>query len=184
MFYVLLFFSLGAALPTFPNIGYIGTGYNLLYGNPAPQAGTTDQGWVATVIELTYSQNKTSRDRRWQLPDQVEAEAAVSCAFSSETSTMKRILDYQSALALSISAHVGISVNLWDAAFSANEQFQAVQAQFGSSNSSSTNVFISAGSTCQTYRAELLSFLPMNITKSFRAAISQMPISFSSANEQ
>lgn len=132
------------------------------------------------MIALTYNLNNTSRDRRWSVPDQVDATEALSCAFSTDVTSMKSIADYQSSLVQSIAAHVGVSENLWLSAFSANLQYQQVNSEFGTFNSSSANVFVSSGSTCQTYQASFRPFQSLNVTDSFRSGVTQMPTSFSS----
>ena len=74
--------SLGSPRP-FPDIEYLGMGYNIILGNPSGDMHElSDVGWtINSVIDLTYKENKTTKDGRFILPDQVSGVPAVACNF-------------------------------------------------------------------------------------------------------
>jgi hypothetical protein len=147
--------------------------------NTFPKSGATDPGWRQPVVELTYLQNRTTRDRRWSLPDQVDAREAVSCAFSATSSQMTQSSEYQSTLQKSIKWSAGGSAALWSAAFSGNLEYKTITSEIESAE----EIYVSAGSTCQTYIADFKAFTPVNVTQEFRNGVAQMPISFDSPSD-
>lgn len=95
----------------------------------------------------------------------------MSCDFNTQSSQITRTSDYQNSLKASVSWN---GSSLWNAAFSANAQYHEVE----STIDSATSVFVSAGSTCQTYIAQFQAFTPINVTKEFRNGVAQMPLTF------
>ena len=113
------------SLPAFPNIEYLGMGYNLLLGNPSGSslAQLSDPGWTVTpVIHLTYLENKTTGDNRYLLPDQA---SAVPTEAYLDTTTQS----YQSSLEVDVSLSGGYNDVLSKAAFTASGGYQNAQRQ-------------------------------------------------------
>ena len=83
--------------PTFPNIGYLGTGklfilkfnlirclgYDLVSGNP--HSNLYDPGFRQNVIDLSYS-GKTTSDLRFQIPDGTQVKSLQTCSYDSKGS--------------------------------------------------------------------------------------------------
>jgi len=164
-----------APLPDFPNIGYLGMGYNLVLGDPSGSSETLqDPGWVILpAIQLTYLLNKTTSDGRYQVPDQVVVIPALSCAFESSAETSTQLSDYQNTLKVDVSVSGGYNGGLVSAAFSASAGFQEASQEITNQNL----VIIYTKSVCQTYEAKLLAFSPIpNVTENFRALVAQLPL--------
>ena len=65
---------------TFPRIGYLGMGYDLVYGNPHA-LGSNDPGFRQNVFDTSnYSLGHTSSDIQYCLPNGVDAEPCNSCS--------------------------------------------------------------------------------------------------------
>ena len=85
--FLILIFTV-SSMTKFPNIDYMRNGYNLLFGNPSPSNSGSlfDPGFTsAYVFEFEYTQNNTSNDGVYDVPDFLDVSKAKSCSYESET---------------------------------------------------------------------------------------------------
>ena len=65
---------------TFPRIGYLGMGYDIVYGNPHA-LGSNDPGFRQPIFDTSnYSLGHTSSDIQYCLPNGIDAEPCNSCS--------------------------------------------------------------------------------------------------------
>ncbi|XP_062501798.1 uncharacterized protein LOC134178898 [Corticium candelabrum] len=102
-----------SSLPPHGGLRFIGTGYNLLDGNPqgVHSLGGIDPGFRDTyrVLQLTYDQQKISRDRQHSVADQVNTNERLSCSSSHERRAYTGVKGYQSDLSRSVDASASAS---------------------------------------------------------------------------
>ena len=158
----------------FPDIGYVGRGYDILNGLPSGWVGGhLDDGWRTPVISLTYNYNCTTADHLWGVPDQIIATADISCDFSSSSSIQTSAQEFQSSLKDSISVGEDISLSfLWKAAFTQNVNYNATTQVIQEGN----RVLVQSDAVCQTYTAQIPTFssVQLEVSSYFAAAVKVM----------
>ncbi|XP_062501657.1 perforin-like protein 1 [Corticium candelabrum] len=110
---------------------FIGVGYNLLDGNPqgVHGLGGFDPGFRDTyrVLQLTYDQEKRSRDRLHSVADQVAVNERLSCSSSSERKAYTGAKGYQHDLSRSVDTSAsGSFVGLIKFSFTSNDKYKDV----------------------------------------------------------
>ncbi len=90
-----------SSLPTFPNIGYLGRGYDIFYGNPSNTVSGTDPGFRMQVLNFVYG-TETTPDRRYRVPDGIEVLPAESCSISFTSSIIQTSSEYVKKLSYSV----------------------------------------------------------------------------------
>jgi len=170
-----LFISLVVALPTFPNIGWLGLGYDLMYGNPHAW-GIVDPGFRGVVFNMSLYQGATTPDGRYQIPfgTAVQQEEACSLSFTGGATTFTGSYSYQNSLKVTASVQGGFGP-FGSAAFSANADYQTVD----SATSTTTSVFTSASAQCSVYKASLsMPFQPPPLDDNFLLTIANASLNF------
>ena len=129
-----------AAPPTFPNVGYLGAGYDVMYGNPQ-SPGRVDPAFRSCVFNLTVYAGDLTPDQRYQVPVGTEVANCTACSLSFGSTQISSAYDYSQSLEVDVSGDLGG----WGAKFSASVDYKSVT----SGTSASTNTFTSA-SNCGT----------------------------------
>merc|ERR1740129_144376 len=73
------------AQSTFPNIGYLGVGYDIFKGNPH-STDTVDPGFAGKVLLLSYEDGAKTDDQRYVIPDRTSAMSTALCNSGFEAS--------------------------------------------------------------------------------------------------
>jgi len=89
------------AVDRLPNARFLGTGYNVINGNP--DNNLNDPGFAFSVLEFTWANNVTTSDGRYFVPDNIQALQTRSCGFQSEAATEFGSRSYQQALSVDVS---------------------------------------------------------------------------------
>jgi len=89
------------AVERLPNARYLGMGYNVIAGNP--DNNLNDPGFAFSVLQFTWSNNVTTSDGRYYVPDNIQALQTRSCGFQSESATEFGSRSYQQALSVDVS---------------------------------------------------------------------------------
>lgn len=168
MLAVLLVVLIAAArcMPTFPSIGFVGRGYNLLTGNPhgrlfdpvrvAPHTALTvrsltcwlPQGFQGSVFDVgNYSLGTSTADRRYALPNGVDAVPSLSCSSSFTSLEITSVRAFVDAVEVDVHAEVG-NVGV---PFSASAEFHRVTQR----TRQSASVFVESTVRCEMYKAHL-----------------------------
>lgn len=175
-FSVLCVISASAQLPPkLPNIGYIGYGYNIFYGNPHC-TDVFDPGFgQVPLFEFSYDKKQITTDGRWLIPDAVSVPGeATECSISGSSQTIQTAYDYQSSL----SVDVTVEASGYGAAFSASSDYK----QVSQDTSSTKDVFITTSATCQTYLVNLNNFMHPNYSDVFAEQGALLPEFFDPNN--
>jgi sporozoite microneme protein 2 len=134
----------------FPNIDFLGSGYNIMFGNPHTRS--ADPGFTSSpVLNLSnYDQRQQTADGRYLLPNGINVRALPACSKTIVASSFSGANSYSSIL----SGSVKVTAAGWGAKFSANTQFKEAS-RMASSNK---QVSMSASASCGSYTASTLSF--------------------------
>src|SRR5689334_21441536 len=101
MYYVtflLVMIAIANAAPVdFPNIQFLGSGYDLILGDPHATS-QTDPGFRQFVFNLTIYNGQTTPDHLYYLPLGVEATKSISCALNFQAETIGSAYGYQQLL--------------------------------------------------------------------------------------
>jgi hypothetical protein len=162
------------APPKFPNIGYIGYGYNIFYGNPHA-TNDFDPGFGRNeIFALTYDNHVTTADGLWTIPDHVSIPGTTdACTLSSEGITCSSSSSYQTTLKADCSA----DFSGFGAAFSANVDYQNVQNE----TESVSDVFVSTKGACEVYKAYVNQDVHPPLTQEFITVGSKLPTVFNAS---
>lgn len=107
-----------------PNIQYVLSGYNVMFGNPMPtdQLGI-DPGFKEQIFEANYTSGTLSADKRWLQPSGLLiTNCKGTCNFQFRSTEIAGQKSYQDRL----STQVGVSGSGWGAEFSASTGFKSV----------------------------------------------------------
>ena len=133
--------------PKYPNIGYVGSCYDIFRGNPQVTNGL-DPGFLGHgIFQFTYNQGRTTADGRYSIPDHTMVNDAQSCSFSFSSSVTRDLSSYMDALKL----HVDASFKGWGASFSASADYQQVH----QSTENGQTMYISSQALCEAYGASV-----------------------------
>ena len=133
--------------PRFPNIGYVGSTYNIFKGNPRSTKGLDPGFTLRNLCKLSYTKNLTTADGRYSIPDNTQATNSSACSFDFSSETTDSISSYYNSLKVDVSADFGG----WGASFSANADYKEVH----ENSASHEYKYISSHATCQAYVASV-----------------------------
>ena len=133
--------------PKYPNIGYVGSCYDIFRGNPL-NTGGLDPGFMGHgIFQFTYSQNRTTADGRYSIPDHTMVNDAQSCSFSFSSSVTRDAGSYMDSLKV----HVDAEFKGWGASFSTSDDYQQVH----KSTENRQTMYISSQAQCEAYGASV-----------------------------
>jgi len=157
-----------------PSIRYLGTGYNILEGNPHEWNGELDKGFEQSVLELTYNNGDTIAHSSWMAPDDTDAVEVHNCASNFASQEIRGSESYSSSLKASVKAEFGG----WGAAFSGSTGYKHVQEGTRDHNS----LYTEASATCSVYKVQCKTFTPPRVTLNFLVGVQHLPTTYSAAN--
>ena len=131
--------------PRFPNIGYLGSGYNIYKGNPHSTQGLDPGFTFNNLYKFTYNDGQTTADGRYSIPDGTNADKSSACSFDFFSESIQNSGSYYESLRREISAGFGG----WGASFSASSDFNEV---YENSFSGST-IYMESSAVCEAYAA-------------------------------
>ena len=110
-------------LPTYPNIGYLGGFYDIFHGNPHTTTGV-DSGFNGRgLYNFEYTQNLTTTDGRYAIPDYTTVNDALSCSFAFSSGHIADESSYLKSLKVDVEA----DFKGWGASFSASADYEHVK---------------------------------------------------------
>ena len=151
MYAILLSFLLiaikgsSAEPPRFPNIGYLGSGYNIFKGNPHSTQGLDPGFTFNNLYKFTYDNGQTTADGRYSIPDGTHADKSPVCSFDFFSESIENSGAYHESLRREITGGFGG----WGASFSASSDFNEV---YENSFSGST-IYMESSAICEAYAA-------------------------------
>ena len=101
--------STSKPVKTANGLHFIGIGYNILKGNPEGSTlskGGVDPGLYTSrkIFQLTWKTMKTSLDRQYQVPDQVNFNHRASCVETTKNEVISGAKSYQDKLKVAVEA--------------------------------------------------------------------------------
>ena len=162
----------------FPNIAFLGHGYDIVLGNPQPWVSNSggaasgkafDPGWeTANVIDMEDYTGNGHYDG-CAIPNAVinNIVKTESCEYSATFSELGDASSYQHQLHTDASVHEHAGAFGWGESFSSSADYDSLD----EAASSSQSIFFSNAAICQMYEAGLPDFLAVNLTKNFRAGV-------------
>jgi len=168
-----LVLCVSAQLPTFPNIGYLGSGYDYYYGCPltTESSESPDPGYRQFVFDLDDYGNETTPDQKYRIPKGTDVELCNECSVVWHTSNVTSSQTYQHILNDSVSG----SFNFIVAQFSGSYDYQHVNYW----TNYSSDVFTSTTTDCCVYTASVQTFNAPRFSKDFLEGVKYMPTSYS-----
>ena len=146
-FSLVIYEPLAESPPKYPNIGYLGSSYDIFRGNPQ-NTGGLDSGFLGLgIFRFSYNQGLTTADGRYSIPDHTTVNDAQSCSFSFSSRVNKDTASYMDSLKI----HVDASFKGWGASFSASADYQQVH----QSTQSRQTLYISSQAQCEAYGASV-----------------------------
>lgn len=131
---------------TFPDVGYILMGYNILKG--FPQADQHDPGFTFAIFRADYVNGKSTSDCRYRVPHGLQILSDISCDISFQS----KIVRNQQDLASSLSVSASVSGGGWGVSFSASAGYQ----KSSRSMLRGEYVFITSQARCNYYYSRLI----------------------------
>ncbi|XP_077870384.1 uncharacterized protein LOC100370048 [Saccoglossus kowalevskii] len=155
---------------SFPNIGYLGRGYDIFYGNPRHDDGSVDPGFRQSVVGLTYNKVRYSSDRLYLVPDQADLIREMGSYFGSTTSIITSEKTYRKSLSVDVSVSAKGSFDIFSASFSASASYK----QMLQSTLNTENIFVDIIGRVIVYDARLSPFTT-DVSDEFREAVRRLP---------
>jgi len=155
----------------FPNIRYLGMGYNLLKGNPDDN--WNDPGFRLAVLQFEWDQGRMSSDGRYEIPDHIQAMQVKSCGYESVVESIAGADSLTESLSVDVSVDASVGFGMWSARFSASTSYQKVNEK----SFKQKRKFTTAKAKCIEYvvTADYL-YSPIKVTESFIAAVKALPV--------
>ncbi|XP_070566443.1 uncharacterized protein [Ptychodera flava] len=155
---------------SFPNIGYLGRGYDIFYGNPRNDDGSVDPGFRQAVIGLTYNKVRLSSDRLFLMPDQADVIREMGSHFSSRTTIITSERSYRNSLDFDVSVGASVGIDIFSGGFSASTSYHTMT----QSTVNMENVYVDVTGRVIVYDARLTPF-NTDISNEFRDAVRNLP---------
>jgi len=169
---IAIFMASGCDAERFPNVRFLGMGYNAIKGNP--DNNLRDPGFSFGVIDFSWEEGHMTSDRKYVVPDYVQALQTKSCSFQSEVSTVTGSESYQDSLSVDVSVDVGGSYGPWGARFSSSVGYKEVN----QGTSEYRRVYTNARAKCIEYELAVnFRRLPVKVTADFARAVNGLSFS-------
>lgn len=169
-------FSFAEEKPTFPNIDYIATGYNIFKGNPHSTRGPDPGITGIPVFEFTYAHGRTTLDLVHRVPDAVYVLSTPSCNFDFETITATDTSSYQTTIRASVEVQ---GSGFWGASFGASADFNSVKE--GTKDRETT--YTSSLARCTTYTVYVEDFSHLSFHKDFAKEVKNLLTEYNAKDE-
>lgn len=171
MFLILNLFVLCALSEKLPNIGYIGRGYDLVYGNPLATTDNANFGVdpglrTGAIFELFYNEHRTTPDGRHEIPDNVDVIMDLSCNCDVSSNETFGQTSYVEKLKNSIS----VKGSYLAGSFTGSADFQSTT----QTTEISHQVIVSTRSQCSVYSATFLPYLKYTLSQNFLGGVTSL----------
>jgi len=159
---------------TLPSVRYLGMGYDIIKGNPDNDY--KDPGFLFSVLGFTWENCDTTSDRRYRVPDHVQALQLKSCGYQCTVAEITGVKSYQKSLSYEVSVALSIPIPTTPAAvdFSGSGGYREMKAK----TSRDHRQFTSARAKCVEYEIAV-NYLDslIKVSDDFRRAFETLPLS-------
>jgi len=159
-----------------PGFAYLGTGYDVLFGNPLATGGMGDEGLKPRAIfDFTYDKGMTTTDDMYQIPDDTNARVFSSCSTEMKQENYNSAYSYQKMIdnSFDISAKIGLPSQ---ASIDFNLGVDVRNTRNHTNNQE--EVYAHVSSTCTAYQLSMNLFKQPNITEDFQYGVQAMPVDY------
>ena len=153
--------------PRFPNIGYVGSTYDIFKGNPHSTTGLDPGFTLRNLCQFSYKKKVTTADGRYSIPDYTQATTSSSCSFDFSSETTDSIFSYYNSLKVDVKA----DFSGWGASFSASADYKEAH---GNSVSHEYR-YVSSHATCEAYIASV-QINTVSLNPAFKRAVQNLPL--------
>ena len=175
--------GLGENLP-FEGVDYLGTGYDIIEGNPQGDSSyALDPGFRAPIIKLTWDQDAqhNSRDIARLVPTQGWGWPKVSCKHASTATQMSSVTDYKHSLDVDVSqsyeASGGGGIMGMEVEASASYSASLGVKQFRQDVVDKQSEMFEMKSYCVQYKFQLFNnAAELDVTKYFQSRVDKLPV--------
>eukprot|EP01088_Endostelium_zonatum_P012891 TRINITY_DN271_c0_g2_i1.p1 TRINITY_DN271_c0_g2~~TRINITY_DN271_c0_g2_i1.p1 ORF type:complete len:573 (-),score=155.92 TRINITY_DN271_c0_g2_i1:30-1748(-) len=160
--------------PTFPNIGYLGAGYDYYFGSPHTviTSDAPDPGYRQFVFNLTIYQGQLTPDQKYRIPKGTQIQLCDACSVDWKTKNITGSQTYQHILDDSVSASIGF----FGAHFSASYDYKTVNQH----TTSYSDIYTETAAECCVYKGQLQSFNTPPLSNNFMDGVKEMPTTYNS----
>ena len=144
------------------NIGYLFRGYSIIEGNPLDPR-RFDPGFKTKIFKATYNGDRSTSDRRYKIPDNVDITSKTACSLSFSSETVMTVSDYKNTLKAKSSVSGSAKYGLYKGSFSASVEYNRMSSTLKSNDKS----VISSEATCTVYEARLHLGTPPEFSENF-----------------
>ena len=137
---------------SYPNIGFLGRGYNIFIANPRETTGKVDPGFTQPVIRQSFELGRFSGDGAFPLPDYADVTEEASSTFTSHSTSYASEQAYKDTLDMAVSIGASVSADtMFNGRFSASASYQHIREETARSKSK----YVQIDSSTVYYRARL-----------------------------
>ena len=152
--------------PRFPNIGYVGSTYDIFKGNPHSTTGLDPGFTLQNLCRFSYKNNVTTADGRYSIPDNTQATSSSACNFDFSSKTTDSVSSYYNSLKMDVKA----DFSGWGASFSASSDYKEVH----ENTVSHKYRYVSSHATCEAYVASV-QINTVSLNPAFKKAVQNLP---------
>ena len=167
-------FSLTVSTPQqrkFPNIAFIGRGYDIYRSNPRPSSQRMDPGYVSPVIEANiYHEGRRSGDNQFLIPDRIDAVQCQACQQTFQFHQLKTAEDLKRTSGTTVTAgYEGVFFGAKSS--SSHEEIEQSSYEYD-------HVYVDAYALCSSYCASIrqYQFNATDLTENFQSAVHELCI--------
>ncbi|CAB4041414.1 Hypothetical predicted protein [Paramuricea clavata] len=175
---ILSFLPIGSAGETaFPNIGYLGRGYDIFKGNPDATLVNADPGFRSAIYSVDEYGSERIPDLRSMIPNGVECFAAEVCDVNFQSRTIENTKTYYDFLLekVSLSGEGSFSDIDFSGSFSGSEDYKRIE----ETTWKSKEIFTISSAKCSKYTAKILAYTPPPLHANFYAGMMySLPVTY------
>ena len=155
-------------LSRFPNIGYLGSTYNIFKGNPHSTKGLDPGFTLRNLYQFSYNGVYTTADGRYLIPDNTRVVQSSACNFQFASTVLQNTASYFDSLKVDVSA----SFSGWGASFSASADYKDVH----QGSTAEQKRYVSSQAKCEVYLASVQN---TTMNQAFVNAVKNLPVNMS-----
>ena len=148
------------------NTDFLFKGYNIFLGDLTPNDGDLDPGFEAPVFADSFSQARTTSDRRFEIPDGFILTRVEGCSLGITSTLITGENSYQNTFGLEL----GVTGTVKGVKFSASASYQNVFKE----TTKNSKAFIYSKADCKVYTGEMDPYDPPKFHRSFLKAITHI----------
>ena len=153
-----------------PNIGYLFRGYDILKGNPIDPEQSFDPGFKQMIFKPTYKEQRSTADKRFKIPDNVDAMNKVACKYEFSSEALMTMSAYQETLMAKAHLEGSGTYKIVDASFSVSTEYNRVRKKV----ESNSKTIMKSEAFCTVYGASLNTGTPPDLSQNFIAYVKDL----------